>query len=301
MAQTASAEPSLCVLVPHFKDEYWLSVAHGIEGRAQERGLHVHFFEAGGYQAREQQIRDLDACRDMGADAILLGAVTSDHPDLLAAVARIAADRPVIGLVNALDAPKLAARIGVDWREMGLLLGQRLAELHPPGSPPQRAILLTGPEESGWVSLLEGGLEAGLANSAVTIAAVYRADTGASEQLRLLERALAVEALPDLIIGDGPAIEAAMALFAEPGVDGPALAATYVTHNVARGLLGGRIVAVPYDDPQAQGALAVDAAVGALSGLRRPEMAGPPIRVLASPSDARQIQLSPPGYFPALE
>ena len=42
------------------------------------------------------------------ADAILLGAVTSDHPDLLAAVARIAADRPVIGLVNALDAPELA-------------------------------------------------------------------------------------------------------------------------------------------------------------------------------------------------
>ena len=39
----------LCVLVPHFKDEYWLSVAYGIEQQSAERRLSVRVFEAGGY------------------------------------------------------------------------------------------------------------------------------------------------------------------------------------------------------------------------------------------------------------
>lgn len=46
-ASAAAAEAGrICVLVPHFKDEYWLSVAYGIETRAAETGLTVHFFEA---------------------------------------------------------------------------------------------------------------------------------------------------------------------------------------------------------------------------------------------------------------
>lgn len=297
----AQRSPLLCVLVPHFKDEYWLSVAYGVERRAADRRARVRFFEAGGYRARERQIAQIAACEALRADAILIGAVTSDHPDLLAAVARAAERRPVVGLVNELHSDALAARIGVDWQDMGLFLGRHLAQAHPADGQWLRAILLSGPPESGWIAPLESGLRRGLEGSAVEIVAVHRADTGLSEQLPLLEQALAMTPEPDLIIGAAPAIEAAMALFADEIGRAPELVATYVSHNVARGIVGGKVTAAPYDDPREQGAMSVDAAVAALAGRSDPRMAGPAIRVLARGSDPALFDLSPADYFPLLD
>ena len=63
----AATAGDLCVLVPHFKDEYWLSVAYGIEARAKEKGLTVHFFEAGGYRALSHQVEQIaDAFANLG-------------------------------------------------------------------------------------------------------------------------------------------------------------------------------------------------------------------------------------------
>jgi protein TorT len=301
MGRPAAADADLvCVLVPHFKDEYWLSVANGIETRAALRGLHVRFFEAGGYRALQGQIAQLDSCQALQPGAILIGAVSSDDPALLAAVADAAKAQPVIGLVNELHSDALAARVGVDWRDMGLGLGRFLAQAYPAGGRERTAILLSGPPESGWVAPLERGLREGLAGSALRIVAVFGADTGTSAQLRLLERALSEVSQPDVIIGAAPAIEAAMAIQGGQA-GGPVLAATYVTHSVARGLVGGRIVAAPFDDPMKQGAMAIDAALAAMTGVRRTELVGPPIRVLTAGVDPAEIVLSPTDYFPALE
>lgn len=290
----------LCVLVPHFKDEYWLSVAQGIETRAAADHLAVRFFEAGGYRALTTQIRQLGACEALAPDAILLGAVSSDDPALLAAVAAAAARHPVIGLVNELHSDALAARVGVDWFDMGLKLGQHLHRLFPAGGTPRNAILLSGPAVSGWVAPLETGLRQGLEGSAVSIVSVYGTDTGSAEQLRLLETALATGPAPDLVIGAAPAIEAAMALL--PGMaDPPGLAATYVSHSVARGLVGGRIIAAPYDDPMRQGEMAVDASADAIAGVTRRELIGPQITVLTAGAAPEAFRLSPVDYFPALD
>lgn len=290
----------LCVLVPHFKDEYWLSVAHGIELRAKARGLEVRFFEAGGYRALPLQLKQLADCGDLRPGAILIGAVSSDAPELLAAVATAAAQQPVIGLVNALHSDALAARVGVDWTEMGRKLGTHLATRHPDGSPALRAVLLSGPEESGWVAPLEAGLQRGLAGSAITLAETWRADTGTTEQLRLLEHVLITPPRPDLVIGPAPAIEAAMGVFFDDPAP-PLLAATYVSHSVARGLASGRVIAAPFDDPEQQGEMAVDAAVAAMAGAIRPAMIGPTITVLTTDLDAAALKLSPVHYFPTLE
>ena len=290
----------LCVLVPHFKDEYWLSVAQGIETRAAAGDLAVRFFEAGGYRALTTQIRQIEACEALAPDAILLGAVSSDDPSLLSAVARAAARRPVIGLVNELHSDALAARVGVDWFDMGLKLGRHLRARFPAGGAPQKAILLSGPAVSGWVAPLESGLRQGLEGSAVSIVSVYGTDTGTAEQLRLLETALAAGPAPDLVIGAAPAIEAAMALL--PGMTRPpGLAATYVSHSIARGLVGGRIIAAPYDDPMRQGEMAVDAAVVAIAGVARKERIGPQITVLTAGAAPDAVRLSPVSYFPALD
>lgn len=290
----------LCVLVPHFKDEYWLSVAHGIEERAAENGLHVRFFEAGGYRALARQIAQLDECAALDPAAILIGAVSSDAPALLTAVGQAAELRPVIGLVNELHSDALVARVGVDWSDMGLALGGFLAARHPAGGPAVPAVLLSGPAEAGWVAPLEEGLRQGLAGSSIDIVGVYGADTGTAEQLRLLEAALADHADARMVIGSAPAIEAAMAVFAG-WPERPELAATYLSHSVARGLVGDQVVAAPFDDPIRQGVLGVDAAAAAMRGGPVEGQISTEIVIFGSGAAAADIRLSPADFFPSIE
>lgn len=298
----AASERSVCVLVPHFKDEYWLSVAYGIEQASRRHQVRPRFFEAGGYGAREEQLRQLEACTHLGVDAILIGAVTSDHPDLLAAIERTARAVPVVALVNELHSDALKATIGVDWRDMGSELGRFLAARHPQGSASQRAILLSGPVESGWVDPLESGLRAALVDSAFEIEEVFRADTGQSEQLDALERALAAYPDPDYIIGPAPAIEAAMGLLrASGGRTAPTLAATYVSHSVRRGLIGGQVLVAPNDDPRGQGEMAIEMALGSDAAAVANGIVGPQIRIVTRETAETEIQLSPADYFPAID
>ena len=297
---TAQADGrTLCVLVPHFKDEYWLSVAYGLEQRAADLGFAVRFFEAGGYNALRNQLRQIEACIALRPAAILIGAVSSDDPDLLAAVGAAARSLPVIGLVNELHSDALATRVGVDWANMGRTLGRYLAGRYPGRGTPVEAVLLSGPPEAGWVAPLERGLMEGLAGSSVNIVATYGADTGTAEQLRLVETARAEHPQAGLVIGTAPAIESAMALGVGGG--GPSLAATYASHSVARGLAGGQVMAAPFDDPMQQGWLAVDAADAILHGDETDKVTRTDITILVHGLDPSDIALSPADYFPHLD
>jgi len=301
----ATASDSLCVLVPHFKDEYWLSVGYGLEEEAQAHGVTLAFFEAGGYRARQAQIGQLAGCLERGADAVLIGAVSSDHPDLLAAIAAVQAVRPVFGLVNALSAPDLAGRVGVDWYDMGRAVGRFLSETDPAGGPGRQAVLISGPFEAGWTGPLEAGLRAELAHSSVELVAVLGADTGLREQLRLVEEALQSWPEAAYLIGSAPAIEAAMGHLAQPGqgvASRPDLVATYISHSIKRGLINGQVLAVPFDDPMEQGRMAVRQALGLLEANAGDQSIGPEIRLLrAGVENLHLIQLSPAEYFPTIE
>jgi protein TorT len=297
----AQAEQTLlCVLVPHFKDEYWVSVAYGLERRSDELGLSVRFFEAGGYDALQSQLAQLDTCKSLGPGAILIGAVSSDAPALLTAIEAASEDLPVIGLVNELHSDALVTRIGVDWSVMGRTLGRHLAERFPDEGATVAAVLLSGPPSAGWVGPLQRGLEEGLAGSSVTIVATYGADTGIAEQLRLVEQARKDHPEAGLMIGPAPAIEAAMA-FGSLGNGGPALAATYVSHSVARGLVGGQVLAAPFDDPILQGRLAIDAAHAVLRAAAVDKEIRTEITVLQEGLGPNDIGLSPADYFPRLD
>ncbi|MCL3882562.1 TMAO reductase system periplasmic protein TorT [Marivita sp. GX14005] len=297
--QARAAGPVLCVLVPHFKDEYWLSVAYGLEQEAAREGADLLFFEAGGYRALTAQIAQLEACAERDVDAILIGAVASDDPELATAIERAARSAPVFGLVNALDAPALSGRVGVDWRDMGRAIGDHLARRHPAGSDPRTAIYISGPAEAGWTGPLEAGLRAGLAGSAVSIAEVFGADTGLRQQLALVETALDRYPETDYLIGSAPAIEAAMGYFANTErADPPVLVSTYFGHSILRGLLGGRVRAAVFDDPVEQGILAIRMA---LNGTTTAQRTGPEITVLTPRSPAlADVRLSPAEYFPSV-
>ena len=74
----------------------------------------------------------------------------------------------------------------------------------------------------------------------------------------------------------------------------PQLIATYVSHSVRRGLRNGQVVAVPFDDPVAQGRLGVRLALRAMQGHRVEGMQGPVIRLLsAETAQEDPVTLSP--------
>ncbi len=299
---SAGERPLLCTLVPHFKDEYWLSVGFGLEQEAARQNVDLLFFEAGGYLARAAQIDQLEACVARGADAILIGAVTSDHPDLVDKVAQVAAQVPVFALVNELHSGALQGRIGVDWRDMGRHLGEYLSGLHPAGSPPKSAIFVTGPAISGWTAPLEAGLREGLSASSVEITQVFQSDTGLNAQLDLVETALLRHPEADYLIGSAPAIEAALGLFAaQTSSSRPELLASYVNHSVLRGLENGRVLAASFDSPVQQGVMAVREATAASSSAVGVWI-GPDIMLLTGEDPGFDDRLlSPAEYFPDLQ
>lgn len=301
---SASEARQVCVLVPHFKDEYWLSVGYGLEQEADRHSIEVLFYEAGGYRARVTQIAQLNDCAARGVDAILIGSVTSDHDALLSAIRDVSARVPVFGLVNELHSPDLSGRIGVDWRQMGLVLGRYLAKQHPAGTAPQRAVVVSGPDESGWVGPLEQGLRAGMTASSIEIHAVLGADTGLRQQLALVEEALATVPQVDLLIGSAPAIEAAIGLTSSTGQHSDVrLAATYISHTIKRSVANGRVLAVPFDDPRQQGMLALRQVLAVLeTGTRRTQLDGPEITLISGENGlVDTVQLSPADYFPAIQ
>ncbi|MDO5606222.1 MAG: TMAO reductase system periplasmic protein TorT [Paracoccus sp. (in: a-proteobacteria)] len=301
LALPGRAMAEICVLVPHFKDEYWLSVGYGLEHEARAAGLELAFHEAGGYLAREHQIAQIEACAAAGAQAILIGAVTSDHPALLSAVAQAARTTPVFALVNELHSHALSGSIGVDWRDMGRVVGAGLAQLWPEGAGAQ-AVLMTGPPQSGWVAPLEEGLYKALEGSGVRIVAVYGADTGLREQFANVTRAFDEHPDMNILIGSATAIEAAMGhLAAHPDQPRPMLAASYVNHSIRRGLSNGSIAAAPFDDPQAQGRIALRTVARFLQTGIAPAQTGPRVRLIrAGDPDAGLLPLSPADYFPAI-
>lgn len=301
-AQAQDGAQTICVVVPHFKDEYWLSVGYGLQEEATEEGATLLFYESGGYHALQRQVSLMQTCLAKGADAILLGAVSADAPALLGAVEEASAEVPILALVNELHAPQLVASIGVDWREMGKAVGRFVAERHPEGTKTMRVGFVTGPEDSGWSPLLEGGLRVGLQGSSAKIVAVRRADTGLREQLREVEDLLTTQPDLDYLIGSAPAIEGAMGLAERLGRPFPKMIATYISHSVRRGLQSGKVMAVPFDDPVAQGRLGIRAALAAMGSESIADMAGPSIVLMDTQHpDVAAIPLSPASLVLAIE
>ena len=110
-----AAEPwRICMLIPHLKDAYWLTVNFALVDEARRLGVAVAVFAAGGYEHLDRQREQIDECLAQNPDGILLGAVSLDGlNDLIETVV----DRgiPVIDLINGVSSPRISARVGVDF------------------------------------------------------------------------------------------------------------------------------------------------------------------------------------------
>ncbi|GAL33831.1 periplasmic protein torT precursor [Vibrio maritimus] len=110
---------------------------YGMVTEAEKQNITLKVLESGGYPNIDKQRAQLIACRDWGADAIILGTVspTAFSDDLN----RYTQDTPVFATVNHLIVDKeqrqhVKGVVGVDWYWMGHRVGKYLAEQHPNGS-----------------------------------------------------------------------------------------------------------------------------------------------------------------------
>ena len=290
---------TLCVLYPHLRDAYWLSVNQGMveEAKRLEAKLRIH--EAGGYGALAEQRKQLRQCVDEGSDAILLGAVSYGA---LADAIRLS-PLPVFGLVNDL-APGLAvAQVGVPWYQMGWRIGHWLAERHPAGSPPVSVALFPGPDSGSGTALVESGFIDAIRDSAIRLVTTARGDNSREIQRTLVQQTLARHPGLDYLVGGAIAAEVAVNELAQHHADHPRVLATYFSHGVQRGLLRGKILAANSDQMREQGQLAVAQAVCLLrqpdaSETQCPRVMGPPILTLSAPLSAPEHSLSDGDFRP---
>lgn len=290
----------LCILYPHLKDAYWLSVNYGMVTEAQRLGVQFDVYEAGGYPNLARQIEQLEGCASEEFDAVILGAVS--YEGLTPAVQQIAQLKPVIAAVNDIDDRGIAAKASVPWAEMGAAAGRLIADLHPKDSAPVTVAWFPGPKGAGWVTFVEAGFDASIAESSADIVAVRYGDTGLEQQVLLVEEVLDEFPQIDYLVGSGPMAEAAVSILRARGLsDQVKVVSTYFSHAVYRGVLRGRILAAPTDAPALQGRLSVEMAVRALEGQLELTHAGPPIRlVMPTTIDEALINdsLAPASFVP---
>ncbi|WP_108818971.1 TMAO reductase system periplasmic protein TorT [Pseudovibrio sp. Alg231-02] len=288
-AQSATYTPSkasgkgfsVCVLVPHMKDEYWISVHSGFQEKAKQLQLNFDWHEAGGYLNLDRQVEQIRTCVSKGHDAIVIGAVSAKAPKLLKAVSKASQQVPVIALVNDLASPDLTAKIAVSWERMGQMLGEKIVSDLPKGPDRQFTVrMVSGPSSSGWAPILERGLREGLKSDRITVIKNFEADSDYHNQFQQVEAAVAECGPNDILVGSAPAAEAAMSLInLIPCASKPKIYATYYSHAVKRGLRSSKIAASVVDFPVLQGWLAADQATKLLTGSLKNKQVGPTIQI----------------------
>lgn len=290
----------LCILYPHLKDAYWLSVNYGMVQEAERLGVAFDVFEAGGYPNLARQIEQLRGCASDEFDAVILGAVS--YGGLTDVVQEVARRKPVIAAVNDIDDRGITAKASVPWADMGAAAGRFVSDRHPPGSAPATVAWFPGPEGAGWVTFVEAGFRAAMEGSAAQITATRFGDTGLEQQVLLVEEVLDELPTIDYLVGSGPMAEAAVSILRARGLtDQVQIVSTYFSHAVYRGMKRGRILAAPTDFPALQGRLSIEMAVRALEGRLKVTHAGPPILVVTLDSiDSAVIDgsLAPASFVP---
>ncbi|GMQ48706.1 TMAO reductase system periplasmic protein TorT [Vibrio sp. 10N] len=301
---TSRAE-KVCAIYPHLKDSYWLSVNYGMVTEAEKQHVTLKVLESGGYPNIDKQRAQLVACRQWGADAIILGTVspTAFSDDL----SQYTHDTPVFATVNHLIVDKTQRQhvkgvVGVDWYWMGYKVGEHLANQHPKGSGQVDVAFLPGPESSGGTKpVILGFLEA-IKNSNVNVVNTRWADNDKELQRNLIQEIIETYPKLDYIVGSAVAIEAAISeLRAQPEHSNIKLLSIYLSHGVYRGLLRNKVELAPTDKMVEQGQLSIRQATHYLRGESYQVDLAPNIEVLSPTSLDEQViaeSLSPSAFRP---
>ncbi|MBB5016981.1 protein TorT [Chitinivorax tropicus] len=291
----------ICALLPHGKDRYWWGVSRGLAEEAKRQGAVVGIYQAGGYEHLGTQKAQLAECTRQGAQALILGAISADGLNESIEAATML-DIPVIDLVNGVSSKLVASRSLVSFAEMARMAGKYIVD-HTDKDTPIKVAWLPGPQDAGWVQDGERGLKTAFEGRPISLIHAGYGATEISVQMGLLRRMVAKQGLPDYVIGNAVAIEAASRLFLQQP-NAPRLVAYYTTEAIVELIRNGKVMAAPTDSPVIQARIAIDLAVRTLQGEKVPTLVSPAIVVLDR-QNINQIDLSrllpPPGQWMVLQ
>lgn len=259
----------LGVSFPHLKDSYWVSVNYGIMEEASRLGIGIKLVEAGGYDNLDTQNSQILSLLDQGVDGIILGAVSYTGNDKVIAESE-ARGVPVVEVVNDVYAPEVSAKAMVSFYEMGYLSGEFLVEYaERKGLSNIRVAFFPGPQISGWAPESLVGFRAAMEYfpGMVDLSCVKWGDTGAEVQSRLIRECLAEGPVPDYIVGNAVAAEAAVPILREKGLtDSCTIISTYMIPSLFDKIQNSSVAGAPADLAVFQARMAVDMMVRLLDG-----------------------------------
>lgn len=292
----------LCVSIPHLKDAYWLTVNFALVDEAKRLGVGLEVLEAGGYGNLALQREQIAKCRQRGADALIVGAIsTSGLNDLIAEWT--GEGIPVIDLINGVDAADITARSAVDFWDNGHQIGEYLRNLETGGSE-RNVLWLPGPEGSAWSAAADRGFRAAMAGANFRVHGPIWGDVSRQIQLRLIRDALKDNPEIDYVVGTAVSAQAAVEFVRESGDESEfKILSYYYSSVVDREIRRGRIVAAVTDKQGLQARMAVGLAVGALEGTLVQRHIAPLVEVVEK-ENVRSFQsatsLPPKGFRPIL-
>jgi periplasmic protein TorT len=270
----------LCVIFPHIKDAYWQAINYGMIDEARRLGVSLRIFEAGGYPNIERQKDLIRECAGMPkTDAIILGTVS--FAGLSDIIKQVSQHKLVLATVNDIANDGLSAKVGVPYYEMGYQIGRYIADRHREAASPVEIAWFPGPRKAGWVPFVDRGFRDAIKRSRISIVSVGWGDTDKTVQRNLVQSALDQHPQIKYLIGNAMMAEAAVSVLRERTLeDRIAIASTYLTPGVYRGIVRHKILASPTDSPVIQARLSIAQAVSLLEKRPVEKHMGPVIKIV---------------------
>jgi protein TorT len=256
---------NLCFLVPHTTNDIIRAYLYGTVEEVKRLGASLTVLDAGGYGNLDKQLSQFDDCVTLGANAILIMAVSPDAFNQKIADAR-ALGVKVIDLNIGVNGP-VDGRVVVTYKAVGDVIGKALAAAHPAGSGAKTTVILPGPAGVAWSEDTQIGFNAAIEGSDVKTEKVVYGGSSRLEQQPLVEDVLTT--YPDLnyLVGMGTSIEAALASLREQGRVGEIkLYGSFITPDLTEPLKKGDVAGVVVENSIIINRLAVDMAVRLLEG-----------------------------------
>lgn len=282
-------EYTIGVLLPHLEDKFWITADYGIVNYAKELGVKVKIYSVGGYIEfgnQKEQLEEL--ANDRNIDGIIFAAL--DNTKFDSDISNIVNhNKPVVELVNNINAPEISAKAIVSYYEMGHKAGK--AVIDDAAGKNIKIAFFPGPEESGWAQdTFKGFIDAISAfrneNQEINISEPYYGDTRPSVQRLHIKSVLEKNNNYDYVVGCAPAAVEAEKFIAshKDKYDNIKIVSTYITSEVYDLINKGSVLASPSDQTIDQCRISLDMIVKILNGKKPgidfPFISGPEIPII---------------------
>lgn len=297
---------SVCAIVPHVKDPYWVGQDAALVAEANRTNTKLQVFEAGGYTEISKQLDQLSNCVAGGVDAVIVSAVSNEA--LNPKIEEIASQGiVVIDNVNGVTSPHVKARALFDYCTLGGNLGKHLKQT----GESVKAVWFPGPAGVGSLEQLMSCFKREAAGGKVELLDVKYGDTGKDAQLSLVENALQSYPEMNYIVGSATTVAAAVGPLTERNLFGKVkTAAYYFTPEVHAMLQNGQATCASAGNDIILSRIAMDMAIRILEN--KPLIGGTHIgthaQVICGPaagkehenldSLVKELNLAPEGFQP---